>query len=71
MRKKIYIPIILILMFNIDSVAQVQVFVWGGVNNSSFGGNPPEDASFSDIRGLAFGSDFDFQPTGDFVITLY
>ena len=52
------------------SLAQVQMSVWGGVNNSSFGGNPPKDFSYGSIYGIAVGGNFDFQPTGDFVISL-
>ena len=44
--------------------------LWGGVNNSSFGGNPPKDFSYGSIYGIAVGGNFDFQPTGDFVISL-
>lgn len=53
-----------------DSIAQVQMSLWGGVNQTSFGGNPPKEASFGSIYGLAFGANIDFQPTGDFVISL-
>jgi hypothetical protein len=53
-----------------NSFAQVQLSVWGGVNNSSFGGNPPEDAGYGDIRGLAAGANLDFHPSTDFVISL-
>ncbi|MBE0571049.1 MAG: PorT family protein [Ignavibacteriaceae bacterium] len=52
------------------ALAQVQMSVWGGVNQTSFGGNPPEDAGYGDIRGLAVGANLDFQPTEDFVISL-
>lgn len=59
-------------MFTLDSgsLAQVQMSVWGGINNSSFGGNPPEDAGYGEIRGLAVGANLDFQPSQDFVISL-
>lgn len=53
-----------------NSFAQVQLSLWGGVNNSSFGGNPPEDAGYGDIRGLAAGANLDFHPSTDFVISL-
>ncbi len=53
-----------------QTVAQIQTSFWGGVNQSSFGGNPPEDASYGYIYGLAFGANLDFQPTGDFIISL-
>lgn len=52
------------------SFAQVQMAFWGGVNNSSFGGNPPADAGYGDIQGLVAGMNFDFQPSQDFVISL-
>jgi len=59
-------------VFTLDSgsLAQVQMSVWGGINNSSFGGNPPEDAGYGEIRGLAVGANLDFQPSQDFVISL-
>ncbi|MBK9098852.1 MAG: PorT family protein [bacterium] len=44
--------------------------LWGGVNNSSFGGNPPKDAGYGDIRGLAAGASLDIQTTKDFIISL-
>lgn len=59
-----------ILILGGNSLAQVQMSLWGGVNNSSFGGNPPEDAGYGEIRGLAAGANLDFQPTEDFVISL-
>ena len=60
------------LILNIFGVsfAQVQMSLWGGVNNSSFGGNPPEDAGYGEIRGIAAGVNIDFQPSQDFVISL-
>ena len=59
-----------VLILSSSSLAQVQMSFWGGVNNTSFGGNPPDDASYGSIYGLAFGGNFDFQPTEDFVISL-
>ncbi len=53
-----------------DSIAQVQMSLWGGVNQTSFGGNPPEDAGYGEIKGLAVGANLDFQPSQDFVISL-
>ena len=52
------------------SFAQLQLSVWGGVNSSSFGGNPPEDASYESIYGGSFGGNLDFQLTEDVVISL-
>ena len=51
------------------SFAQLQLSVWGGVNSSSFGGNPPEDASYESIYGVTFGGNLDFQLTEDVVIS--
>ena len=70
MVKKFLIAAFLILNICGDSFAQVQMSLWGGVNNSSFGGNPPEDAGYGEIQGLAAGANLDFQPTQDFVISL-
>lgn len=61
---------IFILILGGNSLAQVQMSLWGGVNSSSFGGNPPEDAGYGEIKGLAAGLNFDFQPAQDFVISL-
>jgi hypothetical protein len=64
--------LITIFVFRVgsDSIAQVQMSLWGGVNQTSFGGNPPEDAGYGDIRGLAVGANLDFQPSQDFVISI-
>jgi len=51
------------------SFAQLQLSVWGGVNSSSFGGNPPEDASYESIYGVNFGGNLDFKLTEDVVIS--
>lgn len=70
---RIYKVVLVVIVFyfaSIESLAQVQISVWGGVNNSSFGGNPPEDAGYGDIRGLAAGANLDFHPSTDFVISL-
>lgn len=67
--KLLYIFLFIFLLAN-NSFAQVQLALWGGVNNSSFGGNPPEDAGYGEIRGLAAGANLDFQPSQDFVISL-
>ncbi len=50
--------------------AQVQIALWGGLNNSSFGGNPPKNASYGSVYGLSFGANLDFQAAEDFVISL-
>ena len=68
--KKFLSSVIIILIFAGNSFAQIQTSLWGGVNNSNFGGNPPKDASFGSIYGLAFGANIDFQPSGDFDISL-
>ncbi len=70
MSKNILSVTVFILILASTSLAQVQISVWGGVNNSSFGGNPPKDAGYGEIKGLAAGVDFDFQPSEDFVISL-
>lgn len=70
MIKNIFAVAFFILILGGDSLAQVQLSLWGGVNNSSFGGNPPEDAGYGDIRGLAAGVNLDFQPSEEFVISL-
>jgi hypothetical protein len=70
MVKKFLIAAFSILIICDVSFAQVQMALWGGVNNSSFGGNPPEDAGYGEIQGLAAGATFDFQPSQDFVISL-
>lgn len=70
MIKKYLTVTFFILILGANSLAQVQISVWGGVNNSSFGGNPPADAGYGDIQGLVAGMNLDFQPTEDFVISL-
>lgn len=70
MAKNFLIAAILIISICGFSSAQVQLLLWGGVNNSSFGGNPPEDAGYGEIRGLAAGATLDFQPSKEFVISL-
>jgi hypothetical protein len=67
---KLLFIVLLIFCLADNSFAQFQASVWGGVNSSSFGGNAPEDASYESIYGLTFGGNLDFQPTGDFVISL-
>jgi hypothetical protein len=71
MRKNIFLIItLLIIALQGNTHSQVQMSLWGGVNNSSFGGNPPKDAGYGDIRGIAVGANLDFQPSQDFVISL-
>jgi hypothetical protein len=70
MAKNFLIAAILIISICGFSSAQVQLSLWGGVNNSSFGGNPPEDAGYGEIRGLAAGATLDFHPSKEFVISL-
>ncbi len=70
MIKKFLFIVLSVLILGSSSLAQVQMSFWGGVNETSFGGNPPEDAGYGDIRGLAVGANLDFQPSQDFVISL-
>lgn len=70
MIKKFLLIVSSVLMLSGSSSAQFQMSVWGGVNNTSFGGSPPDNASYGSIYGLALGANVDFQPTGDFVISL-
>jgi hypothetical protein len=50
--------------------SQTHLNIWAGVNSSSFGGNPPEDASYESIYGISFGGNIDFNLTEDAVISL-
>jgi hypothetical protein len=70
MIKKFLLIVSSVLILSGSSSAQFQLSVWGGVNNTSFGGSPPDNASYGSIYGLALGANVDFQPTGDFVISL-
>lgn len=70
MRNKFLLVFSLVIILSSSSLAQVQMSFWGGVNETSFGGNPPKDASYGSIRGLSFGANLDLQPTEDFVISL-
>jgi hypothetical protein len=70
MIKKFLFIVSSVLILGSSSLAQVQMSFWGGVNETSFGGNPPEDAGYGDIRSLAVGANLDFQPSQDFVISL-
>lgn len=68
---KKFLPAVIIFLFlsNI-SFAQIQISIWGGMNNSSFGGNPPEDASFESVYGLSLGADLNFNLTDDVMLSL-
>ena len=70
MRNKFLLVFSSVIILSGTSLAQVQMSFWGGVNETSFGGNPPKDASYGSIRGLSFGVNLDLQPTEDFVISL-
>ena len=70
MLKKFLLISLFVLTVGSPLIAQVQMSAWGGVNKSSFGGNPPKDAGYGDIYGLCVGADLDFQPSEDFVISL-
>lgn len=70
MRNKFLLVFSSVIILSGSSLAQVQMSFWGGVNETSFGGNAPKDASYGPIRGLSFGANLDLQPTEDFVISL-
>ena len=70
MVNKFLVAVFLILNICGVSFPQVQMSLWGGLNQTSFGGNPPEDAGYGEIYGLAAGANLDFQPSKDFVISL-
>ena len=70
MKNKFLLVFSSVIILSSSSLAQVQLSLWGGVNNSSFGGNPPEDAGSREIQGLAAGANLDFQPSQDFVISV-
>jgi hypothetical protein len=67
--KLLLIWLVVFLLTN-NSFAQFQASVWGGVNGSSFGGNPPEDASYQSIYGLSFGGNLDFNITNEAIISI-
>jgi len=60
----------LFVLFSSNLFAQFQASVWGGLNSSSFGGNPPEDASYQSIYGVSFGGNLEFKITDDAIISL-
>ena len=70
MVNKFLVAVFLILNICGVSFPQVQMSLWGGLNQTRFGGNPPEDAGYGDIYGLSAGANLDFQPSKDFVISL-
>lgn len=53
-----------------NSFAQFDASVWGGINSSKFGGNPPRDASYSSIYGMTFGADINYYLTNVVTISL-
>jgi hypothetical protein len=67
--KIILISLLFFCLSNI-SFAQFDASIWAGVNSSSFGGNPPKDANYESIYGLAFGGNFDYHFTEEVVIAL-
>jgi hypothetical protein len=67
--KTLFISLLIFYLSN-NSFAQFDASIWAGVNNSSFGGNPPKDASYKSIYGFCFGGDFDYHLTEDVVIAL-
>lgn len=67
---KIFLLSLLLFHLSNNSFAQFDASIWVGVNNSSFGGNPPEDASYESIYGLCFGGDIDYYLTEAVVIAL-
>jgi hypothetical protein len=71
MRIKKYIIILFsTILLSVNSFAQLYTSFWGGVNSSSFGGNPPKDASYESIYGYTFGANMDFQLTNDVIVSL-
>jgi len=67
--KLLYVCLAVLLLVN-NSFAQFQASIWGGVNSSSFGGNPPDDASYESAYGITFGGNLDYQLTDDVVISI-
>lgn len=66
---KILIVSFFFLLFGQYSFAQFDASFWCGLNNASFGGNPPEDASYESIYGLGFGGDLNYHLTEDVIIS--
>jgi len=67
---KIILISLLFFYFSNNSFAQFDASIWAGVNSSSFGGNPPKDANYESIYGLALGGDFGYYLTNDVIIAL-
>jgi len=66
---KIIITSLFLLLFGQNSFGQFDASIWCGLNNASFGGNPPEDANYESIYGLGFGADLNYQLTKDVIIS--
>ena len=67
--KVLFISLLIFYLSN-NSFAQFDASIWAGVNSSSFGGNPPKDANYESIYGLALGGDFGYYLTNDVIIAL-
>ena len=67
---KVILISLLFFYFSNNSFAQFDASIWAGVNSSSFGGNPPKDANYESIYGLALGGDFGYYLTNDVIIAL-
>jgi hypothetical protein len=67
--KALFICLLIFYLSN-NSFAQLDASIWAGINSSSFGGNPPKDASYESIYGFAFGADLDYHLTKDVIISL-
>lgn len=61
---------LLFIYFTNNSFAQFDASIWGGVNSSSFAGNPPKDANYGSIYGLTFGADLNYYLTKEVVLSL-
>jgi hypothetical protein len=65
--KALFICLLVFYLSN-NSFAQFDASIWAGVNSSSFGGNPPKDASYESIYGFCFGGDFNYHLNKEIVI---
>ncbi len=61
---------LLFFFFTNNSFAQFDASIWGGVNRSSFAGNPPKDANYESIYGLTFGADLNYYLTKEVILSL-
>jgi hypothetical protein len=61
---------LLFIYFTNNSFAQFDASIWGGLNSSSFAGNPPRDANYESIYGLTFGADLNYYLTKEVVLSL-